>query len=243
MKYRISVAVAPLRREPSDRSEMVSQGLFGEELELFEKQDKWSMIRLCADGYEGWIDNKQFEKESDSESYELVGFPLIRCMFPGGDAIWLPAGASVPVQCFAEEQNGKWSGSCTDIERCARLFMHAPYLWGGRTVMGMDCSGFTQLVMQLNGRSLPRDAYQQAELGTTISFIEETKSGDLAFFDNSEGRIIHVGIVLRLEDGSVHILHASGKVREDALDHQGIYNREIATYTHKLRIIKRVLGE
>jgi len=106
--------------------------------------------------------------------------------------------------------------------------------------MGIDCSGFTQLVMRLNGFSLLRDAYQQAEIGTTVMFIEESQTGDLAFFDNAEGRIIHVGIVLRESGGAAQIIHASGKVRVDALDHEGIYNQEQTNYTHKLRIIKRI---
>ena len=106
--------------------------------------------------------------------------------------------------------------------------------------MGMDCSGFTQLVMRLNGVSLPRDAHQQAEHGETVSFLEETTTGDLAFFDNADGRIIHVGIVLKDENGRSNIIHASGKVRIDPIDHQGIYNRDTGSYSHQLRIVKRL---
>jgi cell wall-associated NlpC family hydrolase len=130
--------------------------------------------------------------------------------------------------------------SADDIARCARLFLNAPYLWGGRTVMGIDCSGFTQLVMLLNGIQLPRDAYQQAELGETVSFLEETQTGDLAFFDNAEGRIIHVGLILRDASQQGLVIHASGKVRIDVIDHQGIYNRDSGQYTHQLRIVKRL---
>ena len=137
----------------------------------------------------------------------------------------------------AEQPN--WDGSADAIHRCARQFLNAPYLWGGRTILGIDCSGFTQLVMLLNGRSIPRDAYQQAELGDTVAFVEEAQTGDLAFFDNAEGRITHVGIVLREAEHHVSIIHASGKVRIDALDHQGIFNAERSAYSHKLRIIKR----
>jgi len=114
-------------------------------------------------------------------------------------------------------------------------------LWGGRTAMGIDCSGFTQLVFSLNGISIPRDAYQQADIGTTVTFTEESQTGDLAFFDNAEGRIIHVGIILRDSDNGCRIIHASGKVRIDALDHQGVFHSEQLVYTHKLRIIKRIL--
>ena len=117
------------------------------------------------------------------------------------------------------------------------MYLNAPYLWGGRGPLGIDCSGFTQMVYRLQGVELPRDAYQQAEVGTTLSFIEESEAGDLAFFDNEEGKIIHVGIIL----SDNYIIHASGKVRIDRLDQQGIFNAEVRTHTHKLRIIKSVI--
>ena len=117
------------------------------------------------------------------------------------------------------------------------MYLNAPYLWGGKTPFGIDCSGFTQMVYKLNGFALPRDAYQQAEIGETLSFVEEAEPGDLAFFDDDEGNIIHVGMVL--EQGT--IIHASGKVRIDALDHQGIYNKELKNYSHKLRLIKKII--
>ena len=108
---------------------------------------------------------------------------------------------------------------------------------GGRTPMGVDCSGFTQMVYRLNGKHIPRDASQQVDLGVTLSFIEEAESGDLAFFDDAEGNIIHVGIILE----NNHIIHASGKVRIDRIDQQGIFNKDLGEHTHKLRIIKKVL--
>jgi hypothetical protein len=241
MKYRIAVASAPLRREPSDRSEMVSQGLFGEQLDVLEKQDKWSMIRMQADGYEAWIDNKQVEGFPSSEDSTMVNIPLMRCTLGVNESIWIPAGAVVPTQSISANEQRSWSGSREDIEKCALLFLNAPYLWGGRTILGIDCSGFTQLVMRLNGISIRRDAYQQAEQGPSVAFIEESQTGDLAFFDNSEGRIIHVGIILRDMEGSCRIIHASGKVRVDVLDHEGIFHSDQAFYSHKLRIIKRIV--
>ena len=117
------------------------------------------------------------------------------------------------------------------------LFLNAPYLWGGRSPFGIDCSGFTQIIYKSIGFKLPRDAYQQATIGQTLSFIEESESGDLAFFDNEEGKIIHVGIML----SDNKIIHASGKVRIDSIDHQGIFNAETNRYSHKLRIIKRII--
>ncbi|MGE3825539.1 MAG: C40 family peptidase, partial [Bacteroidia bacterium] len=123
------------------------------------------------------------------------------------------------------------------VSEYATVFLNAPYLWGGRSVFGIDCSGFTQVVFKMAGIQLKRDAYQQAEQGITLSFVEEAQTGDLAFFDNEEGKIVHTGIVL----SQGKIIHASGKVRIDKLDHQGIYNHDTKKYSHKLRLIKRVL--
>ena len=117
------------------------------------------------------------------------------------------------------------------------MFLNAPYLWGGKTPFGVDCSGFTQMVYKLNGYKLMRDASQQSKQGEALSFIEESEPGDLAFFDNEEGNIIHVGIIM--DDN--YIIHASGKVRIDRLDHLGIYNAEINKHTHKLRVIKKII--
>ena len=117
------------------------------------------------------------------------------------------------------------------------LYLNAPYLWGGKTPFGIDCSGFTQMVYKLNGYKLLRDASQQALQGEALSFIEESEPGDLAFFDNEDGKIIHVGIIM--EDN--YIIHASGKIRIDRLDHLGIYNAETNKHTHKLRVIKKII--
>jgi gamma-D-glutamyl-L-lysine dipeptidyl-peptidase len=115
--------------------------------------------------------------------------------------------------------------------------LNSPYLWGGKTPFGIDCSGFTQMAYKLAGIKLRRDAWQQAEQGHTINLLEETEPGDLAFFDNDEGNIVHVGIILR----DHKIIHAAGKVRIDSIDHYGINNKELKKYTHKLRLIKRMV--
>jgi len=125
----------------------------------------------------------------------------------------------------------------SNLLETAFLYLNAPYLWGGKTPFGIDCSGFTQMVYKLNGYHLLRDASQQASQGIPLSFIEESEAGDLAFFDNDEGKIIHVGIIM--DDN--YIIHASGKVRVDRLDHLGIYNAELNKHTHKLRVIKKII--
>jgi len=119
----------------------------------------------------------------------------------------------------------------------ALIFLNAPYLWGGRTPFGIDCSGFTQIIYRLQGIKIPRDAYQQADLGTPLNFIEESEEGDLAFFNNNEGKIVHVGLIMK----NNQIIHASGKVRIDKIDQKGIFNIEKNKHTHKLRIIKKLI--
>ena len=119
----------------------------------------------------------------------------------------------------------------------ASLYLNAPYLWGGKTPFGIDCSGFTQLVYKLCGYSLLRDARDQATQGEVLSFIEESEPGDLAFFDNEEGSIVHVGIIMN----DYNIIHAHGKVRIDTLDHSGIYNNDLNKHTHSLRYIKKII--
>jgi cell wall-associated NlpC family hydrolase len=123
------------------------------------------------------------------------------------------------------------------VSNAAIFYLNAPYLWGGRSVFGIDCSGFTQMVLRQFGIRLKRDAWQQAEQGDLVAFLQETVSGDLAFFDNEDGRITHVGIML----GNERIIHASGRVKIDSVDNHGIYSNELNRYTHKLRIVKRLV--
>ena len=124
-----------------------------------------------------------------------------------------------------------------EIIQKAFIFLNTPFLWGGKTPFGIDCSGFTQMVYKLCGYQLLRDAKKQATQGEVLSFIEESEPGDLAFFDNENGEIIHVGIILK----EYHIIHAFGKVRIDTLDHSGIFNAELQKHTHKLRVIKKMI--
>jgi len=242
-----------MRVEPSDRSEIVSQALFGEHFEVLEQKLQWTQIRLQYDGYEGWIDTKQFQNISESDFARLtadrivLNGDLIEYVTTSNDFLLpIPLGASLSFLNHAEIniqgfdfEGLKVSGIKPkhDIIKTAFLYMNAPYLWGGKTPFGVDCSGFTQMCYKLNGYKLLRDASQQATQGEALSFIEESEPGDLAFFDNEEGRITHVGIIM--EDN--YIVHASGKVRIDRLDHLGIYNAETNRHTHKLRVIKKYI--
>ena len=249
MRYGVCpISIAPLRLETSDASEMVSQVLYGELFKVLESRKKWSKIRLAHDNYEGWIDNKQF-KEIESEEYQHF---VKHSKFYSKDLIshlthedktlsTLTIGAQVSStsllkDTFQNDINTVILGSSNLINN-ALLFLNTPYLWGGRTPLGIDCSGFTQLIYRLSGFDLLRDASQQATQGEVLSFIEEAEPGDLAFFDNNEGKITHVGIIM----SDNYIIHAHGKVRIDRLDQSGIFNVEENVHTHKLRVIKKIL--
>jgi hypothetical protein len=248
-----NLAIIPLRFEPSDKSEIVSQVLFGEHFEILEQLKQWSKIKLQYDDYEGWVDSKQYQIISESEYNQLsedvivLNADLVQYI-TASDNLLLPItlGASLSFLNHGDINISNYNFEGTKISgtktkdcllNTAFMFLNAPYLWGGKTPFGVDCSGFTQMVYKLNGHKLMRDASQQSKQGEALSFIEESEPGDLAFFDNEEGNIIHVGIIM--EDN--YIIHASGKVRIDRLDHLGIYNAEANKHTHRLRVIKKII--
>jgi hypothetical protein len=248
-----NLAIVPLRLEPNDRSEMTSQVLFGEHFKVLEQSQKWSRIKMAFDAYTGWIDNKQFKNITEGAYNKLNNHPEILngdlieyITAPDNSLLPIPIGSNLSFLDHADINTGhyafeglKVSGvtSKLNIVSTAYLYLNSPYLWGGKTPFGIDCSGFTQMVYKLNGYKILRDASQQATQGEALSFIEESEPGDLAFFDNEEGRIIHVGIIM--EDN--YIIHGHGKVRIDRLDHLGIYNIDTQRHTHKLRVIKKII--
>ncbi len=256
MPYGIcNLSIVPLREEPSDKSEMVSQVIFGDHFMILEQDKKWSKIKLHFDNYEGFIDNKQFVEISENEYQRLskerphFSGELIDFIFDKNKNLTtILIGSRLPffngnffkINNTSFSYHGKvYSEQLpkSEIIKKAFLFLNSPYLWGGKTPFGIDCSGFTQTVYKLCGYQLPRDAKDQATQGEVLSFIEESEPGDLAFFDNEEGIITHVGIIM----DNYNIIHAHGKVRIDSLDHSGIYNAEFQKHTHKLRVIKRII--
>ena len=250
-----NLSIVPVRLEPSNKAEMTSQILFGEHFKILEKQKKWSKIRLSFDKYEGWIDNNQYQ-EIPEETYQslknsqtyLTG-ELIDFISDENQYLTLaPLGTTLPFYNNNELKIGsstlKYEGALISeildkeaIIKTAFRYLNTPYLWGGKTPFGIDCSGFTQMVYKLCGYSLYRDAHLQATQGEVLSFIEESEPGDLAFFDDKEGKIVHVGIIMK----DNYIIHAHGKVRIDRLDHSGIYNVDSKKHTHKLRVIKKII--
>jgi len=248
-----TLSIVPVRAEANDRSEQVSQLLFGEHFKIIAIAAKWTQVELTFDGYIGWIDSKQYQTINEEQFNILSNLPVVLngnlvdyITGPNNNLTSITLGASLSFLDYDEINTNKFSFEgfkvCgkkpkSDLINTAFMYLNAPYLWGGKTPFGIDCSGFTQMVYKLNGYNLLRDASQQANQGEALSFIEESEPGDLAFFDNEDGNIIHVGIMMN----DNYIIHASGKVRIDRLDHLGIYNSEINRHTHKLRVIKKII--
>ncbi len=244
------LSIIPLREEASDTSQMVSQLLFGDVFEILEKvSDNWIHIRNAYDLYEGYIDPKQ-QITIDSVDYTMLKEPekvnrdLLDVETQLGKIIIPPACSftdfSIEGDSFVISANSNLNyfkpSTRNEVVEMAKSYLNAPYLWGGKTPFGIDCSGLTQSVYKMCGVKLKRDASQQATQGETLNFLAEALPGDLAFFDNEEGNIIHVGIIL----SENKIIHASGKVRIDKIDHHGIYNEDMGKYTHKLRLVKQL---
>jgi hypothetical protein len=251
MEYGIcNLAIVPLRAESSDRSELVSQLLFGEAFEIIEWTDKWAKIITAADNYTGWVDRLQFTmlghmgykrllqdpppltSKAVTQAWEIVDNSVL--FLAAGSSLAFLEGTTSYVGNQKFEIIGE-IGETDNLANIARSYLNAPYLWGGRTHFGIDCSGFSQVVYKLRGIQLNRDASQQALQGTLVESLFKSKMGDLAFFDNAEGKITHVGIII----GPGQIIHASGKVKIDTIEEQGIYSKELKRYTHKLKLIKR----
>lgn len=259
MEYGIcNLNAVAVRATPSDKSEMVTQLLFGEIFEIQEKDNKWVMIKMDYDNYVGWIDIKQYMPLYADEYEKLRDFPpnitldIVQILINKTDNLILPIviGSSIPYIVNNKFAIGKteylYEGHLSEknvllpkqkIVENSYMYLGSPYLWGGRNPFGIDCSGFTQMVYKLSGIRLLRDADQQAEEGTTIDSLTEANPGDLVFFDNEEGRIVHVGILL--DEGK--IIHASGKVRIDKIDDTGIFNISLNKYSHKFKLIKKMI--
>ncbi len=256
------LSIVPVRLEASDKSEIITQLLFGELVtivELAKGKKNWCRIVTDYDNYEGWVDTRQVshitakEEKNYRAGHHAYCLDMVSNITNGDYFLTITMGATLPkfdgvtVQLVGKKYT--FNGQAITIEsqspavlqtperiiKLARRYLFVPYLWGGRTPFGIDCSGFTQIVFKMSGIKLPRDASQQVEHGETIDFLEQAQPADLAFFDNDKGNIIHVGILI----GDGKIIHASGQVRIDTIDHNGIYNEERKIYSHKLRVIKR----
>ena len=233
-----------MRKKKSDKSEMINQILFGETFIIKKQEKKWSFVQLDHDKYEGWIDNKQYHVVKDlNTQYKICNKKQANLKINNiNQSIIL--GSLIPINKklkkrlhISEELSfPRMQTFENGLIKMAKKYLNSPYLWGGRTPIGIDCSGYTQMVFRFFNKQLPRDAYQQAHIGDEIYDLKDSKLGDLAFFETKKA-ITHVGIILKKNK----IIHASGQVRIDTLDENGIYNTISNTYTHKLKLIKRII--
>lgn len=254
----ITLPLVPVRVSDDERSEMVTQLLFGEYIEVTGQTEKWLRIKSVFDNYEGWVDRKMVRMLSE-ELYHM-NMASGRFVLPNPHNViyndernqskLIPGGSTVYGLSENEFEIGdeKWSliEPITSMDlpypahavvETALAYLNAPYLWGGKSVLGIDCSGLVQVVFSIGGYFLPRNAYQQVEYGKTVDFLTEARTGDLAFFENAEGNIIHVGILL----DNTKVLHSSGWVKIESIDSQGIVSGVTGEYTHQLRVIKRII--
>jgi cell wall-associated NlpC family hydrolase len=251
-RYICENVFVPLRSAPSHKSEMLSQILFGEKYIILDKSGTWMKIETLFDKYSGWIDMNHLQHSVDpGNSCGHVLNRSLSCYKNDKSKLVLEAGCEVYNPDFEDKiftagknvysANKEFSNgyiaindSLTDT---AMKFINSPYIWGGRIPSGIDCSGLTQLVYKIYGVAIPRDSWMQAESGENVSFINESEPGDLVFFDNERGRISHVGMII----SRGLVIHASGRVRIDTIDHQGIFKPEINGYSHRLRTIRRII--
>lgn len=241
----------PLRSGPSHKSEMLSQVLFGEKYEVLDMIGHWIKIATQFDSYTGWIDanHAQHTEVPDDESGHVLNRTLF-CFKNDKTKLILEAGCEIYNPDFKEktfsvgkdtfqtikEFNNEYITTSDSLSDTALKFINSPYIWGGRIPSGIDCSGLTQLVYKIHGKTIPRDSWVQAETGDGVNFLEEALPGDLVFFDDERGRISHVGMII----SRGLVIHASGSVRIDPIDHQGIFRQETEKYSHHLRMIKRI---
>jgi len=260
MNYGISgLSIVPVRKEPSERSEMTTQILFGEHFYVRENFMGWCRVVLVYDGYEGWVDQKMVIPLLERTFLKIEKAPVAVCtdifnlirvneeqniMIVAGSSLpcWRPYKREFSINREAYKMNGNYTyHQPTEVRNFmiqqALMYFNAPYLWGGRSPFGIDCSGFSQIIYKMAGIHLPRDAKDQVHRGVALSFVDEALPGDLAFFDNDEGEIVHVGIMWEKNK----IIHASGKVRIDNVDQFGIFNLDSKRYSHKMRVMKRIL--
>lgn len=253
-------SVIPVRSDAREGAEQNTQMLFGELAQVLEEQDRWTHIRLESDGQEGWVDTKMIAPIAgdDLKAYKAALKKAATVAFPMTYAVSENNGQTIPLTAgtrLTNYKDGRFEvlgvGFRIDpsmvitaprelnqetLLQTVRFFLNTPYLWGGKNALGMDCSGFTQIVMSLFGKSLLRNASEQVTQGDPVNDLSQAKAGDLAFFDHEDGRISHVGIVIDPE----RIIHCSGRVKVEKLDPTGIFNAETGEYSHHLVQIKRL---
>lgn len=257
----IHSTLAAMRKAPSHKSEMVNQLLFGEHAAIVKVIGSWMYIESAFDGCSGWIEALSVSPLGDDQliwfnNKQSIVLPrLCRALVHGKEKsfIHLVPGSLLPSY---DGETGEFhlgdqhyqldhpvDKDIIKLERAgivatAYSFLHSPFLWGGRSPYGIDSAGLIQVILKIHGISIPRDIVQQVARGLAVNFIDDADPGDLVFFDDARGEIVHAGIIV--EQG--RILHAYGKVRIDKIDHQGIFREDRGEYTHRLRVVKNIIA-
>ncbi len=233
----VTIPVVPMRISPSHKAEMSNELLFGELVQVHDQINEWVEVSCVDYDYRGWILADSLEEFTGNPGEKQLLFSEFGHIEVNGILMTIPRGSVIRKESIIDGDFHSISGfSSESVVSIAKQYLQAPYRWGGRSPLGLDCSGYTQIVFGLAGMQIPRDASQQAEIGQNVSFIQEAQKGNLAFFGENDESITHVGILL--DNGQ--IIHASGRVRIDKIDHQGIINSESGKYSHRLRLIKRL---
>lgn len=252
------LSLIPVRAKAGDQSEMVTQLLFGEHYTVLDStgDNKWLLIENHFDGYQGWIDirhhypiSEEYFNQINHSDYKVCTDISASILYQKHH-IQILMGSILPIatnELFKMEEQMAFNGEAKSLSQrrdfeflksIALKYLNAPYLWGGKTPFGIDCSGFVQQVFRICGYALKRDVADQAQQGSAVGNFEEAKPGDLAFFKNEDGKVHHAGIIL--DEGN--IIHASGRVRIDLLDEEGILDEQRKIYTHYQGFIRRILG-
>jgi len=249
--------IVPIRADKSDESEIMTQMLFGDTFQILETYKQWNYIKTTYEAYEGWIDEKVVFNISDDTYHEMSKQPVYytadvvsELVFDKSGKFLLPMGSVLPNfnpdnnQVRVGEEIGVFKGKYITgkhdkmtVLNYALTYLNAPYLWGGKTHFGLDCSGLTQMTYKMCGHYLLRNAKDQATQGESIQ-LSEAQAGDLAFFTNDKGKVIHVGFLL----GNGQIFHSHGNAHIDPIDEKGIWSKQFQRYSHKLSDVRRIIS-
>lgn len=225
-----NVILSPIRENDAENSPMLSQILYGESFDILDVSEDFTLIKMNMDGTEGWMDSRHIS-QVDERNAQIVTRNFSVCDLPEGRSL-----LSIGSEVENPPNNIEKLLTRESVTETAREFLNVPFLAGGRSFFGVDAAGFVQLVFKVHGVTLPRTAALQSAHGEVLDFLEESKPGDVAFFENANGEIAHCGIVC----DDFQIIHVNEKVRIDALDSSGIFNKDLSRHTHKLRFVKRI---